>query len=67
MTGMSKPTTLQIKVIKFLKRYQKKWVKYCDVADSEGMPNMKAFYSKRVNAAKLIIDTLDTSPKSQGT
>ena len=63
---MSKPTTLQSKVKKFLKRYRKKWAGYCDVADREGMPNMKAFYSKKIKAAELLIDTFsDSSPKPQ--
>jgi len=46
--------------VRFLKRCRKKWIGYCDVADRERMPNMKAFYLKRVNAAKLIIEQLDS-------
>lgn len=63
----AKATTKQT-TINFLKRYQQKCLGYCGVADREGMPNMKSFYTKRANAAKLIIEALsDNSPKPQET
>ena len=67
--SMSKVKTVsqsQKTTVRFLKRYIKKWENYCNVADGEGMPKMKAFYSKRIKAAELIISVFsDNSPKPQ--
>ena len=64
MSKVKKSSQSQKTTVSFLRQYIKKWKHYCDVADRERMPKMKAFYSKKIKAAELLIDTFsDSSPK----